>query len=89
MQELCPGGTLTDILQQSMAPLSEERAAGLFRGIIKSVLHCHQVRAMQTSCHVGAGHGLWGGVSDRKGSCVCPLGAIDLLRHKHAAATPC
>ena len=47
IQELCGGGSLGARLQQPMAapPLEEGRAANLFRGIIKSVLHCHQVRA--------------------------------------------
>ena len=46
VQELCSGGTLSDlILRKSTQPIGEERAAGLFRGIIKSVLHCHQVGA--------------------------------------------
>ena len=43
VQELCTGGSLLDVVR-SEAPLSEERAAHCFRGIIKSVLHCHQVR---------------------------------------------
>jgi len=45
VQELCTGGSLGDVLRHSMGPLSEASAARLFRGIIKSVLHCHQVRA--------------------------------------------
>ena len=43
VQELCDGGTLGDVMRAAQAPLDEERAAGLFRGIVKSVLHCHQV----------------------------------------------
>jgi len=45
-QELCAGGSVIDVLKQALAnrvTISEERAALLFRGIIKSVLHCHQV----------------------------------------------
>ena len=38
VQEICTGGTLG----QLRIPLSEHRAALLFRGIIKSVMHCHQ-----------------------------------------------
>ena len=43
VQELCTGRTLLDVIR-AQAPMKEERAATLFRGIIKSVLHCHQVR---------------------------------------------
>ena len=42
--QLCGGGSLVGLLKKSPT-LSEERCASLFRGIIKSVLHCHQVRA--------------------------------------------
>ena len=44
VQELCAGQTLQEVIK-TQAPLREERAASLFRGIIKSVLHCHQVGA--------------------------------------------
>ena len=43
VQELCTGRTLLDVIR-AQAPMREELAATLFRGIIKSVLHCHQVR---------------------------------------------
>ena len=43
MQELCTGRTLQDVIS-AQAPLKEEHAATLFRGVVKSVLHCHQVR---------------------------------------------
>ena len=43
IQELCEGGNLLDVIRDK-APLCEEQAAGIFRGIIKSVLHCHQAR---------------------------------------------
>ena len=42
VEELCTGRTLLDVIS-AQAPLQEERAATLFRGVIKSVLHCHQV----------------------------------------------
>jgi len=48
VQELCTGGNLQDMLRQTPEPMSEARAARLFRGIVKSVLHCHQVRAHGT-----------------------------------------
>ena len=44
VQELCTGGTLKDAFD-GMAPVGEARVAGIFRGIVKAVLHCHQVRA--------------------------------------------
>ena len=44
VQELCSGGSLIDYLIKN-APLSEARAASIFHQIIKSVLHCHEVRA--------------------------------------------
>ena len=44
VQELCSGGSLHSLLQTRGA-IGEEAAAGLFRSIVKSVLHCHQVRA--------------------------------------------
>ena len=43
VQELCSGGSLHTMLQ-ARGSLGEEAAAGLFRSIIKSALHCHQVR---------------------------------------------
>ena len=51
VQELCSGGALSDVIRKSAEPLSEERAASLFRGIIKSVLHCHQVRTYGGGVH--------------------------------------
>ena len=57
VQELCAGGTLSDVMRRTQGPVSEERAASLFRGIVKSVLHCHQVRAG------GGGGGVGGGRS--------------------------
>ena len=43
IQELCTGGTLHDLLRRAPGPLSEARAARLFRCVVKSVLHCHQL----------------------------------------------
>ena len=43
VQELCSGGSLHNMLQ-TRGSFGEEAAAGLFRSIIKSALHCHQVR---------------------------------------------
>ena len=43
VQELCTGRTLEDVIG-AQAPMREELAATLFRGVVKSVLHCHQVR---------------------------------------------
>ena len=43
IQELCTGGNLLDVIRAE-APMNEKRAAALFRGMIKAVLHCHQVR---------------------------------------------
>ena len=42
IQELCTGGTLADLLLQAAGPMSEAQAAPLFRGVVESVLHCHQ-----------------------------------------------
>ena len=42
VQEMCQGGNLMQLLEQNQ-PLSEEDAAHMFRGMIKSVLHCHQM----------------------------------------------
>ena len=42
VQELCTGRTLLDVIRKH-APLGEAHAAALFRGVVKSVLHCHQV----------------------------------------------
>ena len=47
VQELCTGRTLQEVIK-TQAPLKEERAAALFRGVVKSVLHCHQVREGDT-----------------------------------------
>ena len=46
-QELCSGGNLSDALRSGVPHGlgGEARLAQLFRGIVKSVLHCHQVRA--------------------------------------------
>ena len=44
VQELCPGRTLMDVIK-AQAPMREDLAASLFRGVVKSVLHCHQVGA--------------------------------------------
>ena len=44
VQELCTGGSLLDLMRQR-APLSEPRAAAIFRSVVKAVLHCHQVGA--------------------------------------------
>ena len=41
VQELCRG-TLSDLVK-AMAPVSEARAAVLFRGMLKPVVHCHQM----------------------------------------------
>ena len=43
VQELCSGGSLGDLLRRAPGPLAEARAARLFRGVVKSVLHCHQL----------------------------------------------
>ena len=43
VQELCAGGSLIDYLMKH-APLTEERAASIFHDVLKSVLHCHEVR---------------------------------------------
>ena len=43
VQELCAGGTLAGVLRGASTPLSEARSAGFLRGILKSVLHCHQM----------------------------------------------
>ena len=42
IQELCAFGTLEDLLRKAAGPLSEVQVARLFRGVVKSVLHCHQ-----------------------------------------------
>ena len=42
VQEMCRGGNLMQLIEKS-APISEQVAAQLFRGMIKSVLHCHQM----------------------------------------------
>ena len=47
MQELCKGQTLREVIK-AQAPLKEGHAAALFRDIVKSVLHCHQVREAAT-----------------------------------------
>ena len=41
--QLCAGGSLLDLIKRK-TPVTEERVAVMFRGIIKSVLHCHQAR---------------------------------------------
>ena len=38
-------GTLHDMIRVE-APLDERRASGTFRGIVRAVLHCHQVRTL-------------------------------------------
>ena len=43
VQELCVGGSLHAVTRLAPGPSDEARLAGLFRGIVKSVLHCHQV----------------------------------------------
>ena len=43
VQELCPEGSLRSHLHRMGAPLGESQAAGVFRCILKSVLHCHQM----------------------------------------------
>ena len=43
IQELCTGGTLEDLLRRAAGPLPEERVAPLFRGVVKSIMHCHQL----------------------------------------------
>ena len=45
VQELCTGGTLKDAFGPCRARVGEARVAGIFRGIVKAVLHCHQVGA--------------------------------------------
>ena len=45
VQELCTGGTLKDVFRTAPRAAGEARIAGLFRGVVKSVLHCHQVGA--------------------------------------------
>ena len=47
VQELCKGQTLREVIK-AQAPLKEGHAAALFRDIVKSVLHCHQVREAAT-----------------------------------------
>ena len=42
VQELCEGGSLSEVFKKP-GPLNEERAASLFRGIVKALLHCHQM----------------------------------------------
>lgn len=42
VQEMCRGGNLMQLLEQNHA-LVESDAATLFRGMIKAVLHCHQL----------------------------------------------
>ena len=46
VQEECNGGTLKNAMHGGLAPgpAGEAKLALLFRGIVKSVLHCHQVR---------------------------------------------
>ena len=43
IQELCTGGTLEDLLRRAAGPLPEAQVAPLFRSIVKSILHCHQL----------------------------------------------
>ena len=68
IQELCTGGSVLDTVRVK-APLGEDAAASIFRGIVKSVLHCHQVRLnwgrprdgppRGSSAHSGRGEVLW------------------------------
>ena len=48
--ELCIGGTVLDIIRAS-APVCEAKAALIFRGMCKAVLHCHQVGAAAPPGH--------------------------------------
>ena len=41
VQEMCQGGNLMQLIE--LYPLEEADAATLFRGMIKAVLHCHQM----------------------------------------------
>ena len=65
-QELCGGGTLLDTLR-IRAPLPEDHAAGIFRGVIKAVLHCHQARRTEGALAFG------GGFEGEGGAACCAL----------------
>ena len=54
VMDLCDGGSLIDMLHRE-APLPEPKAATIFRSVIKSVMHCHQVRGPAPPGAPGAG----------------------------------
>ena len=43
VQEMCAGGNLREMMR-AKGKVGEAAAARIFRGVVKSVLHCHQVR---------------------------------------------